>query len=94
MKMPAWVFVLMPALFVRIIRVPPVHKRVSNPVRLVPEPEQPAVVDGAVYHGRRHLVAPEDRALPGELEVGHEDDGLALVGLADHLEEQPRAVGV
>ena len=65
-----------------------------HPVRLVPESEQPAVVDGAAYHGRRHLVAPEDRAPPGKLEVGREDDGLALVCLADHLGEQPRAVGV
>ena len=65
-----------------------------HPVRLVPESEQPAVVDGAVYHGSYHLVVSEARPLPGELEVGRENDGLALVGLAGHLEEQPRAVGV
>ena len=52
------------------------------------------MVDDAVYHGRRHLVVPEDRAPPGELQVGREHDRLRLVGLGDHLEEQPGPVGV
>lgn len=61
-------------------------------VGLAPELEEPAVVDDAVDHGRGHLVVAEDGPPPRELQVGREDDGLRLVGLRDHLEEQPGPV--
>ena len=70
------------------------HQRVPDAVGLAAELQEPPVVHDAVYHGRGHLVVPEDRAPPGELEVGREHDRLRLVGLGDHLEEQPRPVGV
>lgn len=52
------------------------------------------MVHDAVYHRGRHLVVAEDGTPPRELEVGGEDDGLALICLRDHLEQQPRPVGV
>lgn len=73
---------------------PPLHKRVPDAVGLAAELQEPPVMDDAVCHGRRHLAVPEDRAPPGELQVGREHDQLRLVGLGDHLEEQPGPVGV
>ena len=63
-------------------------------VGLALELQQPPMVDDAVDHGRRHLVVAEDGAPPRELEVRGENDGLPLVCLRDHLEQQPRPVGV
>lgn len=51
-------------------------------------------MDDPVYDGGRHLVVAEDVAPAGEAQVRREDHRLGLVGLADHLEEQARAVGV
>ena len=65
-----------------------------HPVGLALELKQPPVVHDAVYHRGRHLVVAEDGTPPRELEVGGEDDGLALICLRDHLEQQPRPVGV
>ena len=73
---------------------PSLHKRVSDAVGLAAELREPPVVDDVACHGRRHLVVPEDRAPPGELQVGREYDRLRLLGLGDHPEERPGPVGV
>ena len=54
------------------------------------------MVHDAVYHGRGHLVVPEDRkAPPGELEAGvNTTTALRLVGLGRPPGRQPRPVGV
>lgn len=64
----------------------------SYAVGLAFELQGPAVVDHAAGHGRCHLVVAEDRAPPRGPGAGRESDRLRLVGLRDHLEEQPRAV--
>lgn len=48
----------------------------------------------AVDHGGGHLVVAEHGAPAAELEVGRDHHRLPLVGLRDHLEQQPRPVGV
>lgn len=63
-------------------------------VRLPPELDEPPVVHDAVYHGRRHLVVAEDAAPARELEVGRDDHALSLVGVREHLEDEPGPVGV
>lgn len=52
------------------------------------------MVDDPVERRRGHLVVPEHRAPPAELQVRCDDHRLPLVGGGEHLEEQPRAVGV
>lgn len=52
------------------------------------------MVDDPVYHGARHLVIAEHRAPPAELQVRRDQHRLALVGVGEDLEHQPRALGV
>ena len=52
------------------------------------------MVDDPVYHGGRHLVIAEHRAPPAELQVRRDQHRLALVGVGEDLEHQPRALGV
>ena len=66
------------------------HEDVPHPVRLPAEPQEPPVVRRPVDCRRGHLIVAEDRAPPRELEVRRDDDGLPLVGVREHLEEQPR----
>ena len=51
-------------------------------------------MDDGIDHGRRHLVIAEHHAPPAELQVRGDDHRLPLVGVGEHLEEQPHAVGV
>lgn len=70
------------------------HGRVPHAVGLAAELDEPPVVDDPVDHRRGHLVVPEHRAPPAELQVRCCDHRLPLVGVGEHLEEQPRAIGV
>lgn len=65
-----------------------------DPVRLAPELDKPPMVDDPVYHGGRHLVIAEHRAPPAELQVRRDQHRLALVGVGEDLEHQPRALGI
>ena len=65
-----------------------------DPVGLAPELEEPAVVHNAVDYRRGHLVVPEYRPPAAELKVRRDDHRLALVGVGEDLEQQPRPVRV
>ncbi len=74
--------------------LPLLHERVAHAAGLPAELDEPPVVDDPVDHRRGHLVISEHRAPPAELQVRGDDHRLPLVGVGEHLEEQPRAVGV
>ena len=74
--------------------LPLLRERVPHTVGLAAELDEPPVVDDPVDHGRRHLVVAEHRAPPADLQVRGDGHRLPLVGVGEHLEERPRAVGV
>lgn len=63
----------------------------ADAVGLAAELDEPPVVDDAVDHGGGHLVVPEHRPPPAELQVRGDDHRLPLVCVGEDLEEQPRA---
>lgn len=66
----------------------------ADAVGLAAEPDEPPVVDDAVDHGGGHLVVPEHRPPPAELQVRGDYHRLPLVCVGEDLEEQPRPVRV
>lgn len=73
---------------------PALHECVAYAVRLSFELHQPAVMHDAVDDRSRHLVVPEDRSPAGELQVRRDHHRLALVGVGEDLEHEPRPVGI
>lgn len=74
--------------------LPFLHERVAHAVGLPAELDEPSVVDDPVDHRRGHLVVPEHRAPPAELQVRGDDRRLPLIGVSEHLEERERIVGI
>ena len=68
------------------------HEGMADAVGLAAELDEPPVVDDAVDHGGGHLVVPEHRPPPAELQVRGDYHRLPLVCVGEDLEEQPRAV--
>lgn len=66
----------------------------ADAVGLAAELDEPPVVDDAVDHGGGHLVVPEHRPPPAELQVRGDYHRLPLVCVGEDLEEQPRPVRV
>lgn len=66
----------------------------TDAVGLAAELDQPPVVDDAVDHGGGHLVVPEHRPPPAELQIRGDYHRLPLVCVGEDLEEQPRPVRV
>ena len=62
----------------------------ADAVGLAAELDEPPVVDDAVDHGGGHLVVPEHRPPPAELQVRGDYHRLPLVCVGEDLEEQPR----
>ena len=58
------------------------------------ELDEPPVVDDAVDHGGCHLVVPEHRSPPTELQVRGDRHRLSLVGVGEGLEEKLRPVRI
>ena len=52
--------------------------------------DEPPVVDDAVDHGGGHLVVPEHRPPPAELQIRGDYHRLPLVCVGEYLEERPR----
>lgn len=73
---------------------PALHECVVHAVRLSFELHEPAVMHDAVDDRGRHLVVPEDRSPAGELQVRRDHHRLALVGVGEDLEHEPRPVGI
>ena len=70
------------------------HEGVADTVGLAAELDGPSVIHDPVDHGGGHLVVAEHRPPPAELEVRSDRNGLPLVGVGEHLEEQPRPVRI
>lgn len=66
----------------------------TDAVGLAAELDEPPVVDDAVEGGGGHLVVPEHRSPPAELQVHGDCHRLPLVCIGEDLEEQPRPVRV
>lgn len=66
----------------------------TDAVGLAAELDEPPVVDDAVDHGGGHLVVPEHRPPPAELQIRGDYHRLSLVCVGEDLEEQPRPVRV
>lgn len=66
----------------------------ADAVGLAAELDEPPVVDDAVDHGGGHLVVPEHRPPPAELQIRGDHHRLSLVCVGEDLEEQPRPVRV
>ena len=66
----------------------------TDAVGLATELDEPPVVDDAVDHGGDHLVVPEHRPPPAELQIRGDYHRLTLVCVGEDLEEQPRPVRV
>ena len=77
-----------------IFEQPALHECVAYAVRLSFELHEPAVMHDAVDDRSRHLVVPEDRSPAGELQVRRDHHRLALVGVGEDLEHEPRPVGI
>ena len=66
----------------------------TDAVGFAAELDEPPVVDDAVDHGGGHLVVPEHRPPPAELQIRGDRHRLSLVCVGEDLEEQPRPVRV
>lgn len=66
------------------------HEDMADAVGLATELDEPPMVDVTVDYGGGHLVVPERRPPPAELQVRGDYHRLPLVGVDEDLEQQPR----
>jgi len=70
------------------------HQGVGHAIALGLEHEQVPVVDEPVDHSGGHLLVGEYAAPLGELQVGRQDQALALVTVGDDPEQELRSLPV